>query len=92
LPLLRSRRDLLVALLAGIGALALRGPLGAGPAVVASFAALIVPGLAVPGDHAPRLVAAAFTGAVALWAGKLWAALAVGMAVYWVLRASGFMA
>lgn len=36
LPLLRTRRDLLVAVVAGIGVLALRGPLGAGPAMVAT--------------------------------------------------------
>lgn len=56
---------------------------------IAAFAALIVPGLAVPGEIAPRVVAAVCTGAVALRLGKLWAALIVGMAVYWGLRAAG---
>jgi len=50
---------------------------------IAAFTALIVPGLAVPVEIAPRLVAAVCTGAVALRLGKLWAALLVGMAVYW---------
>lgn len=36
LPLLRSRWDLLAAAVAGAGALLLRGPLGAGPAIVAA--------------------------------------------------------
>lgn len=56
---------------------------------IAAFAALIVPGLAVPGEIAPRVAAAICTGAVALRLGKLWAALLVGMAVYWGLRALG---
>ena len=54
---------------------------------IAAFAALIVPGLAVPGELAPRLLAAVGTAAVALRIGKLWAALLVGMAVYWGARA-----
>ncbi len=57
---------------------------------IAAFAALIVPGLAVPGEVGQRLVAAVCTGAVALRVGKLWAALLVGMAVFWGLRAAGF--
>jgi branched-subunit amino acid transport protein len=56
---------------------------------VAAFAALIVPGLAVPGEIAPRAMAAVCTGVVALRLGKLWAALLIGMAVYWGLRAVG---
>lgn len=56
---------------------------------IAAFAALIVPGLAVPGELAPRLLAALCTGFVALRIGKLWAALLVGMAVFWGLRAAG---
>ena len=56
---------------------------------VAAFAALIVPGLAIPGEIAPRFVAAVCTGVVALRVGKLWAALLVGMAAYWGLRAAG---
>jgi branched-subunit amino acid transport protein len=56
---------------------------------IAAFAALIVPGIAVPGELAPRLVAAVFTGAAAVRTGKLWAALLVGMTVYWGLRAAG---
>lgn len=56
---------------------------------IAAFAALIVPGLALPGEVAPRLMAALCTGAVAWRVGKLWAALLVGMAVYWGLRATG---
>lgn len=56
---------------------------------IAAFAALIVPGLAMPGELAPRLAAAVGSGVVALRFGKLWAALLVGMGVYWVLRAVG---
>ena len=56
---------------------------------IAAFAALIVPGLAVPEELAPRMVAAVGTGVVAWRLGKLWAALIVGMAVYWGLRALG---
>jgi branched-subunit amino acid transport protein len=56
---------------------------------IAAFAALIVPGLVVPGDVIPRLVAAVGTGVVALRFGKLWAALLVGMAIYWGMRSSG---
>ncbi len=56
---------------------------------VAAFAALIVPGLTVPGEIAPRMAAAVGTGIVALQIGKLWAALLAGMAVYWSLRAAG---
>ncbi len=56
---------------------------------IAAFTALIVPGLAVPGEMAPRLIAAVCTGMVALRLGKLWAALLVGIAVYWGLRAAG---
>ena len=56
---------------------------------IAAFAALIMPGLAVPGEMVPRLAAAVGAGAVALRFGKLWAALLVGMGVYWGLRAGG---
>ncbi len=56
---------------------------------IAAFAALIVPGLAVPGEIAPRLAAAVGAGAVALLFDKLWAALLVGMGIYWGLRAIG---
>jgi branched-subunit amino acid transport protein len=56
---------------------------------IAAFAALIVPGLAVPGEMVPRLAAAVGAGAVALRVGKLWAALLVGMGLYWGLRAAG---
>ena len=56
---------------------------------IAAFAALIVPGLAVPGEIAPRLAAAVGAGAVAWRFGKLWAALLVGMGMYWGLRAIG---
>jgi hypothetical protein len=52
-------------------------------------AALIVPGLPVPNGVAPRLVAAVFSGAPALHLGKPWAALLVGMSVYWSLSAPG---
>ncbi len=55
---------------------------------IAAFAALIVPGLAIPDEFAPRLAAAVCTGAVALRFGKLWAALLVGMTVYGSLRAA----
>ncbi|MFN8591709.1 MAG: AzlD domain-containing protein [Thermomicrobiales bacterium] len=54
---------------------------------IAAFAALIVPGLAAPGELAPRLIAALCTGVVALRSGALWAALLVGMTVYWGVRA-----
>lgn len=56
---------------------------------IAAFAALIVPGLAVPGEFAPRVVAALCTGLAAWRFGTLWVALAAGMAVYWGLRALG---
>lgn len=56
---------------------------------VAAFAALIVPGLAVPGEIAPRAIAAVCAGVAALRLGKLWVALLIGMAVYWGLRAIG---
>lgn len=56
---------------------------------IAAFAALIVPGLAVPDEVAPRLIAAVSSGAVALRFGRLWAALLIGIAVYWGLRAAG---
>lgn len=56
---------------------------------VAAFAALIVPGLAIPGEIAPRAIAAVCTGVVALRLGKLWVALLIGMAVYWGLRVVG---
>lgn len=55
---------------------------------LAAFAALIVPGLAVPGEIVPRLAAAAGAGMVALRFGKLWAAQLVGMAVSWAVRAA----
>ena len=55
----------------------------------AAFAALIVPGLAVPGELVPRLAAAVGTGLVSLRFGKLWAALLVGMGVYWGMRSVG---
>jgi branched-subunit amino acid transport protein len=56
---------------------------------IAAFAALIVPGLAVPGEIAPRLAAAVGAGVVALRFGRLWAALLVGMGIHWGLRAMG---
>lgn len=56
---------------------------------IAAFAALIVPGLVVPGELAPRVIAAVASGLIALRLGKLWAALLIGMAVYWGLRAAG---
>ena len=56
---------------------------------IAAFAALIVPGLVVPGEMVPRLAAAVGAGVVASRFGKLWAALLVGMGVYWALRAVG---
>ena len=43
----------------------------------------------MPEEIAPRLAAAVGTGVVALRFGKLWAALLVGMAVYWGLRGAG---
>jgi branched-subunit amino acid transport protein len=56
---------------------------------IAAFAALIVPGLAIPGEFAPRAIAAVSAGVIALRLGKRWAALLIGMAVYWGLRAAG---
>lgn len=56
---------------------------------IAAFAALIVPGLVVPGEVVPRLIAAICTGVVALRIGKLWAALRVGMALFWGMRVLG---
>jgi branched-subunit amino acid transport protein len=56
---------------------------------VATFAALIVPRLAVPGEIAPCLVAAVCTGVVAVCLGKPWAARLVGMAVFMRLLALG---
>ena len=44
LPMLRSRTDIVVALVGGIGALALRGPLGAGPAILVVVSAAAVLG------------------------------------------------
>ena len=49
----------------------------------------IVPGPVVPGEVAPRLIAAVCTGAKALRLGKLWAALLAGMAFYRRLRVAG---
>lgn len=56
---------------------------------IAAFAALVAPGPAVPGELVPRLAAAVDAGMVSLRAAKLWAALLVGMGVYWGLRAVG---
>lgn len=47
LPMLRSRGDVMVALVGGIGALVLRGPLGAGPAILAAVSAAAVLGAAL---------------------------------------------
>jgi 4-azaleucine resistance transporter AzlC len=51
LPLLRTRRDLLVAAVAGCGALALRAMLGAGPAIVVAVAVAALLGAAAPGGR-----------------------------------------
>ncbi len=48
LPLLRTRRDLLVAAVAGAGALLLRGIVGAGPAIVVSVVAAALLGALLP--------------------------------------------
>jgi branched-subunit amino acid transport protein len=53
---------------------------------IAAFAALIVPGIAVPGEIAPRVFAAICSGAIALRWGKLWVALLAGVVTYAVLR------
>lgn len=53
---------------------------------VAAFAALILPGLMVPGEIGIRSIAAVCTGVLTLRTGKLWVALLVGMAVFWGLR------
>jgi branched-subunit amino acid transport protein len=54
---------------------------------IAAFAALVVPDLAAGGDEtAPRLVGAAIAALVVYRFGKLWACIAVGMAVYWLMR------
>lgn len=56
---------------------------------IAAFAALIAPGLIVPEEVAPRLIAAICCGLLALRQGRLWVALFAGMVVYWALRAAG---
>lgn len=48
LPLLRARRDLLVAAVAGVGALLLRDPLGSGPAIVVSVVIAALLGALLP--------------------------------------------
>lgn len=53
---------------------------------IATFAALIVPGLAVPGEMTPRVVAALCSGLISLRWGTLWVALLAGVATYAVLR------
>jgi branched-subunit amino acid transport protein len=53
----------------------------------AVFAALVVPALPGPqGWEAARLVAAGAAGLAAWRVRQLWAGLAVGMGVYWLLR------
>lgn len=57
---------------------------------VAVFAALIVPGLGLTGDKPwPRLLGAGLAALVVSRTGKLWAALAAGMAAYWLIQAVG---
>jgi branched-subunit amino acid transport protein len=53
---------------------------------IAVFASLIVPGLAVPGEVTPRVIAAICSGVISLRWGKLWVALLAGMATYAALR------
>lgn len=48
LPMPRARTDAVVALVGGIGALALRGPLGAGPAILAAVSAAALLGAGAP--------------------------------------------
>ncbi|MFN8591710.1 MAG: AzlC family ABC transporter permease [Thermomicrobiales bacterium] len=48
LPLLRARWDFLVAAVAGVGALMLRGPLGSGPAIVVSVVIAALLGALLP--------------------------------------------
>jgi branched-subunit amino acid transport protein len=54
---------------------------------IAAFAALVLPDLASGGDERfPRLFAAGIAALVVYQFGKLWACIAVGMAVYWLTR------
>ena len=56
---------------------------------VAVFAALIALGLGVGTaavDTGPRLLALAAAAVVAVRSGPLWAALAIGLAVFWLAR------
>lgn len=53
---------------------------------IAAFAALIVPGLSSDGDLDPSRIGAAILAACAvLLTRQIWAALLVGMVVFWVL-------
>lgn len=52
---------------------------------IAAFAALVAPGVADgSGSFSARVAAIAAAAAVALWSKRMWAALLVGMACYWV--------
>jgi branched-subunit amino acid transport protein len=54
---------------------------------IAAFAAIIAPDIAVGGSEtAPRLVGAAIAAVAVYRFGKLWACIAAGMAVYWLVR------
>ena len=54
---------------------------------IAAFAALLAPDLATGGSEtAPRLLGAGIAALVAYRFGALWACIAVGMAVYWLMR------
>ncbi len=58
---------------------------------IAAFAALVAPDVVQGGDEmAPRLLGAGIAAVVAYRVGKLWVCIAVGMAVYWLLRAMSF--
>jgi branched-subunit amino acid transport protein len=54
---------------------------------IAAFAALVAPGLGgIDQDTVPRLLAAAAASVAVVRYGRLWACIAVGMAVFWLAR------
>ena len=54
---------------------------------IAAFAAIIAPDLAVGGSEtASRLIGATIAAVAVYRFGKLWACIAAGMAVYWLVR------
>ena len=58
---------------------------------IAAFAALVAPDVVQGGDEMfPRLLGAGIAALIAYRVGKLWVCIAVGMKVYWLLRALSF--